>query len=222
LYLKKIDFIYNELLELKKNSDNLEINEQKYYKYLKIISQYKIFYKKILKIEKKVNKTIKNKIHNINLIIDKISSLNKKIFESKKMKNFDLNILINKKNDWIDCLNKIIGIKINKKDPEESIRIFDNILLVSNKLSYHIKNNHNFLKKTEGLLCFVNKSENTIDIPLKEIKNGGSLSGLSDVYLNEIIPIIKKIGQTILIFSDNFNEEYEFDILKNNKIIKNE
>ncbi|WP_367673888.1 FlgK family flagellar hook-associated protein [Buchnera aphidicola] len=195
ILLKKSPFENNIFLNIK----NSEKNKEKFISQLhELLDEYNFFYDNFVSIEKYISNKIKNNINKINNIIDQIYLLNKKIQKEKIDNNsIYINIFNTERENLINQLNKIIAVHKNIIDSEDSVRIFDNILLVSDKLKYHIQNNHDPINKIENRLCFVNKSSNTIDIPLSQIIGEGKMSGLSEAYLNDLVPAMNQIRQII-------------------------
>ncbi|MCW5197772.1 FlgK family flagellar hook-associated protein [Buchnera aphidicola] len=206
ILLKTSPFENNIFLQDKNLNNSIQNKEEFIKKLHALLDEYNFFYDNFLSIEKYISNKIKNNINTINNIIDKIDLLNKKIQKEKISQNIvNINILNIEKNNLLNQLNKIIAIHINPVDSENSIRIFDNILLISDKLKYHIQNNHDPINKIENRLCFVDKSSNTIDIPLSQIIGEGEMSGLTETYLNNLIPAINQIRQIIFDLSQYLN-----------------
>lgn len=195
-----------------KISTHLMIKKEEFIDQLhELLDEYNFFYDNFLSIEKYISNKIKNDINQVNKIIDQVDILNKKIEKEKYYKNkIYINVLCEKKNNLIDQLNKIIAIHINSQDADNNIRIFNNILLVSKKTKYHIQNNHDPINQVEDRLCFLDKSSNTINLPLSQIIGEGRLSGLANTYLNSLVPKINQLRQIIYNLSqyiDSLNKD---------------
>ncbi|WP_367677354.1 FlgK family flagellar hook-associated protein [Buchnera aphidicola] len=206
ILLNKNPFDNHIFLNAENLTSPIEKQEQFIDQLHELLDEYKFFYDNFLNIEKYISNKIQYKVNTINRIIDQIDLLNKQIQQAKiNNKITYINIFNIKRDNLINQLNKIIAVHTDSQDSEHSVRIFDNILLVSDKLKYHIQNNYNKINRVEDRLCFVDKSSNTINIPLSQIIGGGEISGLATTYLDNLVPVINQIRQIIFDLSENLD-----------------
>ncbi|QCI20481.1 flagellar hook protein [Buchnera aphidicola (Brachycaudus cardui)] len=204
IFNELINSLYEQIDNDVINKNNI-INENVKEKSNKIISALKDFDRKLKFLEKDIKESVINNVEKVNSLIDEIhdATIDIRYFPILKLPN-QIQSLIDKRDNLVDELNDLIGVKVIKSEDDYKIALNNGICIIDNNQKQNLipltsKSDDRYIS-----VGYIDNNEKRVK-KIEDMIPSASLGALLKFRREELTYARNRIGQLTVNFADSIN-----------------